>query len=133
MPKLYGFSSLNSHFSSKRKEVISKLNKIAKEDKNGSIQSIMARFEILAENLNLPSIIESKYITYRIDDFVENLSKNDDYELVIKSIKEFSQKMKLSLNKNLYNYMRVFINEALCCLKVVEMVDVGMSQLDKKK
>ena len=93
----------------------------------------MARFEILAENLNLSSIIESKYITYRIDDFVENLSKNNDYELVIKSIKEFSQKMKLSLNKNLYNYMRVFINEALCCLKVAEMVDVGMSQLDKKK
>ena len=34
MRKLYGFPSLSSHFSSKRKEIISKLNKIAKENEN---------------------------------------------------------------------------------------------------
>ena len=130
MPSLYNISPLKYDFLGMKKDIVPKLNKIVKEEGDYSIKKMMSRFKLIIVNLNFSSVIESKYIRYKIDEFIENPSIRQDHMLVIDEIIEFSTKMKkIYLDRDMHKYLKVFFNETLNSLKVAEMVDSGIAEL----
>ena len=130
MPSLYNISPLKYDFLGMKKDIVPKLNKIVREEGDNSIKKMMSRFKLIIVNLNFSSVIESKYIRYKIDEFIENPSIRQDHMLVIDEIIEFSTKMKkIYLDRDMHKYLKVFFNETLNSLKVAEMVDSGIAEL----
>ena len=129
MPSLYNISPLKYDFLGMKKDIVPKLNKIVREEGDNSIKKMMSRFKLIIVNLNFSSVIESKYIRYKIDEFIENPSIRQDHMLVIDEIIEFSTKMKkIYLDRDMHKYLKVFFNETLNSLKVAEMVDSGIAE-----
>ena len=130
MPSLYNISPLKYDFLGMKKDIVPKLNKIVREEGDNSIKKMMSRFKLIIVNLNFSSVIESKYIRYKIDEFIENPSIRQDHMFVIDEIIEFSTKMKkIYLDRDMHKYLKVFFNETLNSLKVAEMVDSGIAEL----